>query len=424
MPKRFLSMFVLVFLVISGAAFGQPGSHECLVGPGLASTLLIPYFEVDLSDPNGATTLFAVNNGLASDVLTRVVFWTDWGVPTLAFDVYLLGFDVQTVNVRSVFEGNIPSTGDGVDLSDFDFCGAFPPDHANPVLDAGDRAQLVADHTGSPSPIDGLCTGEPTGDGLVRGYVTIDVVDECSGVEPFAPFFTPANSTWPYFADGGGSSGIGIISNQLWGDVVYVDFNQNAAQGSEAVGLWADADQFMGGDIFTFYGRYSGFDGRDDRVPLPNRWDQRFFNGGPFAGGANLVVWRDTEDATTAARTCGVDPPWYPLTADIVSLDENAGSLTILSDFGLPLATQKTSIDDFGIPYNFGWVQVSSGGQAWVQPTLTSGGRFSALFNGVAVEFLCDDAPPSVQGDDTGKSDDTIDAVPRISRSEKISRHR
>ena len=84
---------------------------NCRVANQPAATLLIPYFEVDLADPAGQTTLLSVNNASSKSALARVVLWTDWGVPTLAFDVYLTGYDVQTINVRDLFTGNLPATG-------------------------------------------------------------------------------------------------------------------------------------------------------------------------------------------------------------------------------------------------------------------------------------------------------------------------
>ena len=84
---------------------------NCRLADQPAATMLIPYFEVDLGDPAGQTTLFSVNNASAKSTLARVVLWTNWGVPTLAFDVYLTGYDVQTLNLRDLFAGKLPQTG-------------------------------------------------------------------------------------------------------------------------------------------------------------------------------------------------------------------------------------------------------------------------------------------------------------------------
>ncbi len=107
----------------------------CMIGAGLASTLLYPYFEVDLADPNGVTTLISVNNGLNVPVMTRLVVWTDWGIPTMAFDIWLDAFDVQPINVRLLFQGIVPSTATGVDLSAFPYCGTWPPSLHQPGFD-------------------------------------------------------------------------------------------------------------------------------------------------------------------------------------------------------------------------------------------------------------------------------------------------
>ena len=138
--------FALFAVLLAAPVTAQHVLGDCVVGSGFGSTLLIPYFEVDLSNPNSLTTQIAVNNALDSPTLVRVVLWTDWGVPTLAFDVYLEGYAVGTLNARSIFNGNVPSTGEGADLSGFPFCDMLPPFHDNPILTATDRAQLEADH--------------------------------------------------------------------------------------------------------------------------------------------------------------------------------------------------------------------------------------------------------------------------------------
>ncbi len=403
MTRRSGCRLALSILLLAVPAGAQSSLGDCVVGPGLAATLLIPYFEVDLANPAGLTTLVSINNGVSDPVLARVVLWTDWGVPTLAFDVYLPGHDVQTINVRQLFDGTVPSTGEGADLSAFEFCDLAPPDHVNPILTIDQRDQMAADHTGQLGPLFADCAGEDHGDQIVRGYITADAVDECSGVEGDGPLegpsFTPANTDWPYFAEGGDPFGIATLDNVLWGDVVYLDPVNNAAQGSEAIAIWADASRFAGAGVFTFYGRYSGWDGRDERVPLPWLWNQRFFNGGPFAGGADLIVFRDT-GAPVELAECGEHPSWWPLPDTSNSRDEGAGNLFFFGNTNFPVAAERVSVGSFGIPYAFGRIQSSFGTlgapmAAWVQPTLTGLGLYSAAFHGIPALSLCDQTPPA-----------------------------
>jgi hypothetical protein len=377
-----------------GALKGGGGGPDCLVGQGLGSTLLVPYFEVDLDDPDGVTTLISVNNGYSNPTLTHLVMWTDWGVPTAAFDIYLEGFDVQSINVRSLFNGVVPVTGVGADLSLFQYCDTRPPHYPTPALTPGEIAQLRTAHTGQSGHIDGLCYAADHGDGIARGFITVDVVDQCSGLEGHEPFYTPANGCCSYFADGGGGAGVAVVDNRLWGDVIYVDYADNAAQATEAVAIWADPLRFSGTDIYTFYGRNHGYDGRDERAPLPSIWDQRFFNGGAFSGGADLIVFQLPNMSNASPVACGTTPAWWPLPLDAGSFDEQAGNYTAYPNaFGL--VTQRVSVGSLAPPYDFGWMQVGhSDHQVWVQPSLTALGRFSASFNGVPVSFLCGVSPP------------------------------
>lgn len=386
---RLFAVALVVVLLLAGPAVAQPLAGDCMIGPGLGATLLFPYFELDLANPLNVTTLISISNGYGSPTLTRVVVWTDWGVPTIAFDVWLDSFAVQTLNIRDMFNGSIPSTGEGVDLSGFPGCAGLPPFHANPALSVDQRAQLAADHSGVDGPLAGNCAGSHHPDQIARGYITVDVVDQCSGLEGYNPTFTPANTAHPYFANGT-SAGIAIDENRIWGDVVYVDVGNASAQGSEAVALWADPAQFSGSGIYTFYGRFSSWDGRDDRVPLPAIWDQRFLNGGTFAGGADLIVWRDTASPVGFAA-CGTSPTWYPLlTALHSALEEGGDNLVLFGNDEFPVATQRVDVASLGIPYAFGWIQIGTGPtQAWVQPTLGAAGLFSASWNGTPVGFHC-----------------------------------
>ncbi|HSF39641.1 MAG TPA: hypothetical protein VLT87_07605, partial [Thermoanaerobaculia bacterium] len=106
MKKIAFGLALMGLLALGGSAIAEIGTIDDVP----AATLLVPYFEVDLDDPNGVTTLFSVNNASASAVVAHITFWTDKSIPTLDFDVYLTGFDVQTINVRDIFNGILPRT--------------------------------------------------------------------------------------------------------------------------------------------------------------------------------------------------------------------------------------------------------------------------------------------------------------------------
>ena len=72
-----------------------------------AATLLLPYFEVDLGNTSGATTRFSINNSSATAVLVHMTVWSDLSVPVLAFNVYLTGYDVQTIDMRDITNGKL-----------------------------------------------------------------------------------------------------------------------------------------------------------------------------------------------------------------------------------------------------------------------------------------------------------------------------
>src|SRR5258708_13301641 len=92
---------VVLFLVLVGAiALAAPMSAViCTIDAVPAATLLLPYFEVDLNNPNGLTTLFSVNNASATAVLVHVVLWSDLSVPVLDFHIYLPRHDLHPVNL-------------------------------------------------------------------------------------------------------------------------------------------------------------------------------------------------------------------------------------------------------------------------------------------------------------------------------------
>ncbi len=79
------------------------------------ATLLLPYFEAQVpkkigGKAPGITTLFSINNASATAILAHVTIWTDLAVPVTTFNVYLTGYDVQTIDMVDILNGKLPIT--------------------------------------------------------------------------------------------------------------------------------------------------------------------------------------------------------------------------------------------------------------------------------------------------------------------------
>ncbi len=412
MKKTVVCIALLGLLAMGGQAFAA----ICSVDDVPAATLLLPYFQVDLDNPNGQTTLFSVNNASATATLAHVTIWSDWSVPVLDFDIYLTGYDVQTINLRDILvDGNLPITASaGQDPSDtispkglfsqdinFASCQGILP-FTNPQLTSDFVAHLQEWLTGQQSHLLGTCAADDHGDNVMRGYVTVDVSNACSRDFPTAA---------GYFVKGG--SGIAADRNQLWGDYFYVDADNNFAQGETLVHIEADAASFAPGD-YTFYGRYVAASSADDREPLATTFASRYVNGGLFTGGTNLVVWRDTAEAAFSAVTCGTAPDWWPLgQTQIVIFDEqeqpNVPDTAPVSGIPgnpgiIPFPDETNNVavggPDLPVPFNFGWIylnlnQTSPGSlyapfsQNWVTTVMSAEGRFSVGFDAIQLDSAC-----------------------------------
>ncbi|HKI85993.1 MAG TPA: hypothetical protein VKA53_04530, partial [Thermoanaerobaculia bacterium] len=107
MTKKVVALLAVAALV---ALVGPAFSATCTMDQVPAATLLLPYFQVDLSSSTGVDTLFSINNASAAPQVVHVTLWTDESIPTIDFDIYLTGYDVQTINLRDIFNGNLPVT--------------------------------------------------------------------------------------------------------------------------------------------------------------------------------------------------------------------------------------------------------------------------------------------------------------------------
>jgi hypothetical protein len=387
------------------AASAGDMAGNCRMGNQPAATLLVPYFEADLNNVNGANTLVSVNNATSRPVLARMVLWTDWGIPTLAFDIYLTGYDVQTYSLRDVFNGTLPLTGPGISPTgpysqggDESFPGCANAMAAISQVGFNEQRYLRAAHTGRalPNVQPTQCAASYHRPAAVTGYITIDVVNHCSPPTVASTANTPADPA--YFVKGG--TGVASDVNALWGDVILVNPQLNQATSQPALALLADSSFFQSGD-YTFYGRYSEFDSRDDRMPLSSLYYVRFFNGGPFSGGTELLVWRDTRAPDANPVPCGSSPFWSPPGEEqVVMFDEQENAVGLTGSNVFPLATQRVKVGGAALPAPsaFGWLMLDlwradgTHAQGWVG-SLLSGGHFSAGHEALRADDLCTFGP-------------------------------
>jgi hypothetical protein len=427
-------------------AFSLPAFAEiCTIDDVPAATLLLPYFEVDLGNINGVNTLFSINNASASAAVAHVTMWTDQSIPTLDFDVYLTGYDVQTISVRDLFAGILPRTADaGADTGDtaspttgisnkgtlsqdINFPGSSGPcvaAYTNPVLDNFRITNLIAAHTGNNAPAYGGCLGANYGDNIVRGYITVDSVTQCNLLFP---------SSTGYFG-----TGIADNRNILWGDYFYVNSAQNFAQGETLVHVESCPTPSVGTGVgrcpfapgaYTFYGRYAAVAGQDQREPLSTTFASRYINGGIFNGGTDLIVWRDSKTIPSGVNgpyTCGRTdrPAWFPLNqTDVVAFDEmeNPEDLCFTGDVVsppiggaqtcFPLEAQRVSLSGGNVIGSdptptaaFGWIFLNLNhtlaatagtdpfpgvAQAWVTTVMDADGRFSVGYDAIQLDSAC-----------------------------------
>jgi hypothetical protein len=407
--KRIAPGFVALCLL--GMA-GPATAATLKVAPEPAATLLLPYFAVDYTaaDGSGQNTLFTVNNASEQPVLAHVAIWSDLSVPVIDFNIYLTGYDVQQVNLWDILHsGTLPQTASvGQDPSDtispqgafsqdinFASCsGLLPP----PQLPADFVAHLQASLTGRASTVfGGLCAGRNLGDNIARGYLTIDTVNTCTLRFPGDPGY--------FAADGSGDV---TDQNVLWGDYFQVNSSANLADGNPLVHILFEEPPPPSGISFsapyTFYGRYVSWSGADKRHPLATNFGARFVTGGPFSGGTDFIVWRDSK-TNQGPFTCPAQagrPVWYPLGQEgIVIFDEQEHPYVPLNPFTpFPGEVQSVHVGgaNFPVPFNFGWVYLDLNNsvftetgppdtaQAWVTVRMTSQGKYSVGFDVIQID--------------------------------------
>lgn len=387
-----------------------------------AATLLLPYFEVDINNRNGETTLFTVTNVTNVPQIARVSLWTDWGYPVVDFNIWLTGYDTQSINLYDVIVRGIiaPERGTGFAISP---AGELSED-TNPLLDPVNCDELPAaipavyvtrlkrTLTEGVAPGFGSLVGCNTVGGVHQnaiGYATIDVVRACGVRLADDPLYYEREILW---------------ENVLTGDYQQVNLGNSYAQGNPLVHIRAIPE---GGDITTrignpstygvnfertFYSRYQSGNKLDARQPLPARFAARWIEGGPGSFATSFKIWREGRtNANTQCNQWEIQGGRLPVT-ELTMFDEEENPFTVSEPvccFGVRKAlpsTSITSVDNGELyppnPGDFvaGWMYLNLdnleddhvASQNWVVTSMRAEGRFStdsdatALGNGCSPE--------------------------------------
>lgn len=407
---RNLLRFALVLFAASSALAALPTSTRnndtCDIGLYPAATLLLPYFEVDFLAPPGAgeTTLFTVTNVTHQEQIAHVTLWTDHSYPVVSFDLYLTGYDTQSINLRDVFDGRIaPPNGTGVDRTDRgDYSDPNPLlDLANchnlpGVIPPGPLTQMLLAFTLGRISVPSTCDRVRVGDVHEHavGYATIDVVGSCG-------FLTPADSAY--------STSTLRFENVFVGDYQQINGAAQSAQGGPLVHIRAMPDD---GEIRlprTFYGRFQNAANRtrDRRQPLPSVFAARWINGGPGSFNTSLKIWREAPSGADAPCSSYGENPTQINEVVIFDEEENATGNSPCPMCDPPIFGELETSNAFrervdsGFFINSlngdvaGWMYLNlstfeaAPAQAWVISSMTAEGRYSVDSDALAMGNGC-----------------------------------
>ncbi|MCU1229649.1 MAG: hypothetical protein JWO97_2533 [Acidobacteria bacterium] len=366
-----------------GATTGNDNSCDIAVTP--AATLLLPYFEVDKL----RTTLFTVINVSPQPQIARVTLWTDWAFPAYSFDLYLTGYGVESVNLRDVFAGAVPSTpadampGDRSQSANPNHLPSMPVDCAQrpaavPPAMLADLQQMFT--TGHVSACGATRVGSPHESAI--GYATIDVVATCSPLNPSSPDYYSTDL---------------LFDNVLLGDYEEVSATASGdATGYPMVHIRAIPEGGAAGSYvatnlpFTFYDRMTTRAGgyartADRRQPLPTTFALRCVQSENVS--TRVQIWREALTGTAPRCDDYARNRNQPI-LDPVRFDEHensfifAAGLIILpppSPPGTPVAFRPSTSSSL-FPQNSGTTDI--GGWLYLNLDNLGSSAYSVTING------------------------------------------
>ena len=406
-----------ILLMATAALAGNPArwitadnNNSCDIGTYPAATLLLAYFEVDVTKPesSAANTIFTVINASRSAQIARVTIWTDTGYPAAWFNLFFGPFDVKPVSLWDVIVG-----------------GRFPPSTAVPGDSKMMNAYIVStEHCGETGTIpeetraalqtmltSGVSSSQScrvgTSHPMAIGYVTVDLVNSCSNVSPTDPSYY---------------SKILLYDNVLTGDYERINPDTtvgNYAGGNPLVHIRAIPEGGAAGTgttalPYTFYDRLTPDAARriDRRQPLPSSFAARFIQGGSAAFATDYAIWR--EAAQPAAAGCTSTAAAMPF-GSMIRFDEVENATTVdqsVASMTLPAtsapATRSAAFPPmagFGVA---GWMYLnldnrggttaasayssSRASQNWVIVHMRAEGRYAVDFDATSLSNGCSGA--------------------------------
>jgi hypothetical protein len=289
------------------ASIANDDSCDIKVAP--AATLLLPYFEVDVSGTTGQTTLFTITNVSRYPQIAHVTLWTDYADPVLTFNLFLGGYDVQAINLADVLIRNTVAPPNGTSPLDCTATAGVIPD----TIMAEVRKALTTGGTTS-------CKTAGSAHANAIGYATIDVVASCTSRSPADPLYYTNDLLFDnvligdYQQLGPAPAGTTASSYDAGGNTMV-----HIRAVPEGGGAGSNVDTRL---PYTFYDRYTPAKTRtiDRRQPLPSMFAARYIQGGTGAFATNLTIWREgfgigsCADASTSANM---------IVSEIVRFDEH-----------------------------------------------------------------------------------------------------
>src|SRR4051794_5120299 len=378
--RKLMTLALFSVLVTASASAGVADNDAtCDIKVGPAATLLLPYFEVDLAATGEQTTLFTITNVSRYSQIAHVTLWTDWSFPVLTFNIFLAGYDVQSINLRDILVSGIVASPVGTGpttakspLGPLTSPANGGPGYANPNFKAAiecDAIPGIVPQTVMAAVRSALTTGVYNPGGLAScaravggahanaiGYATIDVVGSCTIRFPSDPLYYTTDLLFDNVLIGdyqqiGPRPGNGVLAA--------FDAGGNPMVHIRAVPEGGGAGSNVTTELpYTFYDRYTPDASRvqDRRQPLPSTFAARYIQGGPGAFATNYTIWREGYGAGACGVSLGLNGA-LPV-ADILRFDEH-DNVSVLppcvalclspSNAALP-ATSSSSTSSFVYP--------------------------------------------------------------------------